>query len=391
MTRNELTGAYGSSPLARGTRFHHARVVGAPRFIPAGAGNTGTCRMRQPNPAVHPRWRGEHGQEGARRARWPGSSPLARGTLLRVSSTCSTMRFIPAGAGNTLPSESRQARGAVHPRWRGEHMTQPIDMQSAIGSSPLARGTPRVSHRNTRHRRFIPAGAGNTAWSLRPWSGCAVHPRWRGEHTTTRLPYERRNGSSPLARGTQFAAVAQRKKRRFIPAGAGNTSCRRCLVADLRGSSPLARGTPLGRPGSPARSRFIPAGAGNTGIPARLISWKTVHPRWRGEHSRPGQQRARPRRFIPAGAGNTPCRQGHRGNRSVHPRWRGEHSRTEKPTSEAPGSSPLARGTPQQPQGRGRDRRFIPAGAGNTSGAEPNARVHPVHPRWRGEHINASS
>ncbi|ECD1914064.1 hypothetical protein EWJ03_20785, partial [Salmonella enterica subsp. enterica serovar Bovismorbificans] len=34
------------------------------------------------------------------------------------------LRFIPAGAGNTLQGTNAASGSAVYPRWRGEHSTQ---------------------------------------------------------------------------------------------------------------------------------------------------------------------------------------------------------------------------------------------------------------------------
>ncbi|ENC59934.1 hypothetical protein ECP02999175_3090 [Escherichia coli P0299917.5] len=82
-------------------------------------------------------------------------------------------RFIPAGAGNTLPLSALLARNTVYPRWRGEHFD---------GLSPLARGTLRIAHADNRARRFIPAGAGNTSAENRSIAPTSVYPRWRGEH-----------------------------------------------------------------------------------------------------------------------------------------------------------------------------------------------------------------
>ena len=118
-------------------------------------------------------------------------------------------------------------------------------------------------------------------------------------------------------------------------------------MSDHAGSSPLARGTPLD-----------------------------------------GLGRRRALRFIPARAGNTRCAPGRRAMRAVHPRSRGEHARVEDRSSEGAGSSPLARGTPQDPQLHDADRRFIPARAGNTYTRGPAPQNTAVHPRSRGEHVH---
>ncbi len=56
----------------------------------------------------------------------------------------------------------------VYPRWRGEHVIRRAAAHVDLGLSPLARGTQRQVVAALRGRRFIPAGAGNTAWLWLP-------------------------------------------------------------------------------------------------------------------------------------------------------------------------------------------------------------------------------
>ena len=111
-------------------------------------------------------------------------------------------RFIPAGAGNTLPLSALLARNTVYPRWRGEHDKSLTKNNSTPGLSPLARGTPGVERQMTEKERFIPAGAGNTSPLLTPGKSAAVYPRWRGEHLRLNSEQAIGVGLSPLARGT---------------------------------------------------------------------------------------------------------------------------------------------------------------------------------------------
>ncbi len=156
--------------------------------------------------------------------------------------------------------------------------------------------------------------------------------------------------------------------------------------------------------------RFIPAGAGNTQKVPVVPDERPVYPRWRGEHrahfrkiqiihglsplARGTRQRARQthsgRRFIPAGAGNTLYRQCEIFRDAVYPRWRGEHSHSPTTISPCNGLSPLARGTPLRQVDPVRQRRFIPAGAGNTLGLGLGLGSDAVYPRWRGEHTSFS-
>ena len=295
----------GLSPLARGTlcRCQHCwRVI---RFIPAGAGNTVPRIISLSSSTVYPRWRGEHSASLMPIIGLGGLSPLARGTRRQRIVRLPLHRFIPAGAGNTAPLKICTKAIAVYPRWRGEHYFCNAQRYSRIGLSPLARGTLAKQTSGYAWCRFIPAGAGNTKFILINTAFVSVYPRWRGEHFTTIGGHATAHGLSPLARGTQIWGAPLMKSKRFIPAGAGNTAAdsraghHRPVYPRWRGEhqlsdvslawrhglSPLARGTPVHIRFLVARSRFIPAGAGNTDQIPVPQSTPSVYPRWRGEHN----------------------------------------------------------------------------------------------------------
>ena len=198
------------------------------RFIPARAGNTPATSARTTAATVHPRSRGEHSGITPACSSSSGSSPLARGTLRPLDPVGGSDRFIPARAGNTGPRRRDSWRPPVHPRSRGEHALNFRLSGVSAGSSPLARGTPCCSLWARWRKRFIPARAGNTSWLPPPSPIEPVHPRSRGEHTSTSRTRPYVSGSSPLARGTLDRATPRLGALRFIPARAGNTyrTCR---------------------------------------------------------------------------------------------------------------------------------------------------------------------
>ena len=233
--------------------------------------------------------------------------------------------------------------------------------------------------------RFIPASAGNTYSTNRYLSCRTVHPRERGEHWGRTGWSGSTAGSSPRARGTHDERPLRVHHVRFIPASAGNTNetIWACWCAAVHprergehqddmttrrprhGSSPRARGTRSADSPLSALPRFIPASAGNTPLPARRPASRPVHPRERGEHVNPAlltltfagsSPRARGTldrgspgetlmRFIPASAGNTLCASPQADTDTVHPRERGEHRNRGDAAVRQRGSSPRARGT----------------------------------------------
>ena len=193
------------------------------RFIPAGAGNTLPLSALLARNTVYPRWRGEHKIHIDKHRVCIGLSPLARGTPPRTHEQAITDRFIPAGAGNTSCLMCRWPGGTVYPRWRGEHPFIFVSSWRDLGLSPLARGTRTKYPSLNPRRRFIPAGAGNTIETFHAIKQAAVYPRWRGEHRSSGTNLKAVFGLSPLARGTRGVRRRLKRQCRFIPAGAGNT------------------------------------------------------------------------------------------------------------------------------------------------------------------------
>ena len=130
----------GLSPLARGTRRLPPAQPWIFRFIPAGAGNSGSLTQRLSALTVYPRWRGE----------------------LRAAAP-------------------QKCHSPVYPRWRGELAYRLVIAPPQLGLSPLARGTQYAFNHCQAYFRFIPAGAGNSVarWTLPDHQ--PVYPRWRGE------------------------------------------------------------------------------------------------------------------------------------------------------------------------------------------------------------------
>ena len=172
-----------------------------------------------------------------------GSSPLARGTLRTFFFRPCNRGLIPARAGNTrayaLGKEDRRA----HPRSRGEHIGTGAAACRDWGSSPLARGTLKVTNEVATGRGLIPARAGNTRSISRRATALWAHPRSRGEHVKERMNATAESGSSPLARGTRGFPFAVIQLSGLIPARAGNTEAFFLVALVCGGSSPLARGT----------------------------------------------------------------------------------------------------------------------------------------------------
>ena len=259
----ELNGG-GSSPLARGAPNKTYSAPFADGIIPACAGSTGGSTRAARDSWDHPRLRGEHTSEVAPGVTTTGSSPLARGALVRRRVQATHAGIIPACAGSTQGAHRRAGQGGDHPRLRGEHMLTKASLSSVVGSSPLARGARQGKRRALWRGGIIPACAGSTRGRSPRRAAGGDHPRLRGEHMRAERRPQRHQGSSPLARGALALVGERHAVLGIIPACAGSTRCWPSSTPSTRdhprlrgehtlaeryrlyrrGSSPLARGAP---------------------------------------------------------------------------------------------------------------------------------------------------
>ena len=357
----------GSSPRVRGTRPVRGGDAERQRFIPACAGNARSSPSNTSRATVHPRVCGER-TRSARSSLAPyGSSPRVRGTRRSRTRAACPGRFIPACAGNAPARGRWRTRTPVHPRVCGERVRR--------------RG------RFPQHRRFIPACAGNAPGRASVMARRSVHPRVCGERRVPVVVPPEKTGSSPRVRGTLRSPGLPAKHRRFIPACAGNArppaACpprlpvhprvcgerltpSRGVMADA-GSSPRVRGTPATHGDERFSSRFIPACAGNAPIPTPSRRTSAVHPRVCGERRKKGGAFLSSNGSSPRVRGTRwpPCSSTRR--LTVHPRVCGERRDGHEGTYARDGSSPRVRGTRDAAHRLEGLNRFIPACAGNAA------------------------
>ena len=217
--------ASGSSPLARGARQLVVGVVDDGGLIPARAGSTGLRANWSRACSAHPR--GEHRSMSLSVSGATGSSPLARGAPGRHPRGDRPPGLIPARAGSTRLIRRTLRRGWAHPRSRGEHWTA-IKLETREGgSSPLARGAPVAAGVTLKALGLIPARAGSTRRPRPRRPRSPAHPRSRGEHIVSTIADALTGGSSPLARGARGRCHHVRHHSGLIPARAGSTPHRR--------------------------------------------------------------------------------------------------------------------------------------------------------------------
>ena len=251
-----------------------------------------------------------------------------------------------------------------HPRAGGEHISTDPSISLHSGSSPRWRGTPPGPLHPAHPFRIIPALAGNTVLTRRWPPGLPDHPRAGGEHDLQAVAGGTDSGSSPRWRGNTSVAHATQKPVEDHPRAGGEHASMRFLHYPHRGSSPRWRGTPGQGSRGIRRRRIIPALAGNT---PSVPSSPSDHPRAGGEHVSHSQGRRELHRIIPALAGNTRRENRPRPLRTDHPRAGGEHAVYSSKPRGMFGSSPRWRGTLSPQRGLQVIQRIIPALAGNTA------------------------
>ena len=147
-----------------------------------------------------------------------------RGKRQMATLMSSTQRIIPAHAGQTSRRNSSCYRQPDHPRACGanEHVRFLVGLRH--GSSPRMRGKRYQRPPPPRQRRIIPAHAGQTPPSTTRDICRPDHPRACGANAARLAPRRFPSGSSPRMRGKRRRPTLFHDSIRIIPAHAGQTS-----------------------------------------------------------------------------------------------------------------------------------------------------------------------
>ena len=351
-----------------------------------------------------------------------------RGKPRPASQTARTERIIPARAGQTSMTATMLPPSPDHPRACGANEQEAVEQADQLGSSPRVRGKRYWKGRPSRHRRIIPARAGQTVTGVSIRSPPPDHPRACGANCTRTVSHASRTGSSPRVRGKLPTFAYRAFHRRIIPARAGQTSRtqghrrsapdhpRACGANSIRGSkvqlpagsSPRVRGKPATGRGQFEPHRIIPARAGQTSRSNGRLWRASDHPRACGANAalimktayRGGSSpRVRGKlvvdellvvrvRIIPARAGQTDGHGIEPWSRSDHPRACGANSLASFLLLSFDGSSPRVRGKPGRLSGRCSERPDHPRACGANHLLTGNARnVSGSSPRVRGKRL----
>ena len=167
---------------------HYRSPTYSPRggLIPAHAGKTRYQINERTPRGAHPRACGENSRAVASASRAPGSSPRMRGKQLLSCSMSVNTGLIPAHAGKTAFFLGEFNGCWAHPRACGENFVEVGKDWADVGSSPRMRGKPLIPLSSLSHTGLIPAHAGKTSWSRSRQAHRPAHPRACGENDTPR-------------------------------------------------------------------------------------------------------------------------------------------------------------------------------------------------------------
>ena len=234
------------------------------------------------------------------------------------------------------------------------------------GLSPRVRGNPPSPKRKRSATGSIPACAGEPQHPEAHPSSSAVYPRVCGGT----LPHQRGRGAppglSPRVRGNHRHVVLLGDKKRSIPACAGEPARSRC---------------------GPCGSRVYPRVCGGTGdLDIEGGPVEGLSPRVRGNHPHANYGHAL-YRSIPACAGEPVASAVQYGMDAVYPRVCGGTRRLPEQVPDQEGLSPRVRGNRSKMNPPIRNRRSIPACAGEPPYPKGSLCHHWVYPRvWRPLH-----
>ena len=166
----------------RGKHAHRLRLRRKAGLIPAHAGKTHPNHASKFGPRAHPRACGENQSTCLGFHPPGGSSPRMRGKLRCLAWFSPYVGLIPAHAGKTAPRLAGRRDERAHPRACGENDGLRALYSFSRGSSPRMRGKHRKSWALRLMVWLIPAHAGKTHLTHTRNPVYRAHPRACGEN-----------------------------------------------------------------------------------------------------------------------------------------------------------------------------------------------------------------
>ena len=234
-----------------------------------------------------------------------GLSPRGRGKRGWSGWAFSQPRSIPAWAGETIPFGIAVKAYEVYPRVGGGNSCSAIIAPSVSGLSPRGRGKPLLNAAGVTSIRSIPAWAGETLLSAKPPTPRRVYPRVGGGNPTADPSTIQNSGLSPRGRGKRRCDMRRGSDHRSIPAWAGETSRRQALGGALRVYPRVGGGNSVSRKFFLKFGGLSPRGRGKLEGLARMVSYCRSIPAWAGETTSDGSACSKPKVYPRVGGGNT--------------------------------------------------------------------------------------
>ena len=211
----------GLSPRVRGNHVGRTGVVNHYRSIPACAGEPVLVGDVLYQHRVYPRVCGGTYQCAGPGPGREGLSPRVRGNQRNIERGELYEGSIPACAGEPNGVVGVNVVNAVYPRVCGGTAVGRRARQRAGGLSPRVRGNPLLVNVDPARQGSIPACAGEPSLPARRRKSWTVYPRVCGGTLDRHRRNDGDDGLSPRVRGNRFQRRRSWRRRRSIPACAG--------------------------------------------------------------------------------------------------------------------------------------------------------------------------
>ena len=298
---NRPTGQ-GLSPRVRGNRADDPRRGLDAGSIPACAGEPDSTYPNAIACWVYPRVCGGTGIRCLNAATQSGLSPRVRGNLIRAVAHHGQQGSIPACAGEPIGNRSQKSIARVYPRVCGGTRAAKARADEFDGLSPRVRGNRQLGPHPQRHRRSIPACAGEPGRQRLGFQRCWVYPRVCGGTNSVYRRNSDRCGLSPRVRGNPRRPRNCSRPDGLSPRVRGNRRVGH-LADGAQRSIPACAGEPRTTPGAPPSPRVYPRVCGGTqGRHQHVLHHQGLSPRVRGNLLR-ARVHVLHARSIPACAG----------------------------------------------------------------------------------------